>query len=400
MSDLLTASLVFTLGLVLLGKGSDFFVESAAKIAKILGVSEFIIGLTLIAVGTSLPELSAGMVASYSGQTEIVLGNVVGSNILNITLILGLSAVIAPLLTEREMFYRDGYILLGVSFIFYYFARDLVISNVEGIILISLFLFYTASLLKFKPEISRIYRITEYVDFIYELDKITDLKSHVQFVRRGISLYTPFTLIRMQLWHMKKLLRAGQSISAFPIKIRDGGRRAAYKNRIIEYGNMVRRSIFYEISIILVSVFAIYFGAEFFVGGAVDIATILGIGPSVIGLTIVSIGTSLPELAVSLQSARKGFRGMVVGNLIGSNIANITLIIGICSLINPVSIGSTPKLQDLNISYIIPFMIFVTLTGVLFIRIGWSVRRSEGIILLLMYFGFLLWLVSTTGMIG
>ncbi len=400
MSDLLTSSLVFTLGLVLLGKGSDFFVESAAKIAKILGVSEFIIGLTLIAVGTSLPELVGGIVASYSGETELVLGNVVGSNILNITLILGLSAVIVPLITEREMFYRDGYILLGVSFIFYYFTRDLIISNAEGVILLLLFFFYTSFLLKFKPDISRIYRIREYVDFIYELDRIVDLKANARFVGRGINPSAHLRLMRRHLGYIRKLLRAGKSIGTFPIQIMDAGRRTAYKNRIKDCGEELQRGIFYQLLILLISGVIIYIGARFFIGGAVDIATILEIGPSIIGLTIVSIGTTLPELTVSLQSARKGFGGMVVGNLIGSNIANITLIIGVCSLITPISLGTTPELRDLNISYIIPFMILVTFLSVVFIRTKWIIRRSEGIVLLLMYFGFLLWLVSTTGMIG
>jgi len=382
-----------------LGKGSDFFVEAAVRIAKILGLSEFIIGLTLIAIGTSLPELGAGIVASYSGQTEIVLGNVVGSNIANIALILGFSAVIAPLLTEREMFNRDGYILLGISSIFYYFAHDGIITDIEGIILIFLFFFYTAVLLKFKPEISRVYRITEYVDFLYELDKIVDLKAHARFVRKGINLTTPFMLMRMHLRHIRKLFRAGRSIGTFPIRITDDGKRVEYKNRINDYREKLRRSIFYELGILLISGSAIYLGAEFFVGGAVDIASILGIGPSIVGLTIVSIGTSIPELAVSLQSARKGFGNMVIGNLIGSNIANITLIVGVCSLIAPISLGITPELQDFNISYIIPFMIFVSFIGVIFIRRGWNISRFEGIIFLLLYSGFLLWLISSTGII-
>jgi cation:H+ antiporter len=399
MPDLLTASLVFIGGLVLLGKGSDFFVEAAARIAKILGVSEFVIGLTLIAVGTSLPELAAGVVASYAGETEIVLGNVVGSNIANIALIMGFSALIAPLLTEREMFYRDGYILLGVSFIFYYFAFDRVITGLEGFILISLFLLYTSFLFKFKPSLSRVYRISEYADFLYDLDKIVDLRSHARFVRKGINLNAHFMLMRIYLRQMKRLLRVGRSIVNLLIQITDDSRRREYKTRINGYLRELRGSVLYEILVLSVSGFSIYLGAEFFIGGAVDIADILGIAPSIVGLTIVSIGTSMPELVVSLQSARKGFGSMVIGNLIGSNIANVTLIIGVCSLISPISLGKTPALQDLNISYIIPFMIFISFIGVLFIRSWWVVRRYEGVIFLSLYLGFLLWLLSSSAVL-
>jgi cation:H+ antiporter len=394
MSDPLTVSLVFITGLILLGKGSDIFVEAAARIARILGVSELIIGLTLIAIGTSLPELGAGIVASSSGQTEIVLGNVVGSNIANIALILGLSAAIAPLLTEREMFYRDGYALLGISFIFYLFAYDGVVTAIEGIVLISLFFLYTSILLKFKPELLRIYRIREYVNFLYELDRVVDSRSYYRIVRNGINPRTYLLLLRRHLVQIRRLLHLGMRVLTLPIRLTDNARRAEYGTRARNYIDHLRKNIFYEFMLLLVSGLAIYIGAEFFVGGAVEIADLLGIGPSIVGLTIVSIGTSLPELATSLQSARKGFGSMVIGNLIGSNIANITLIIGVCSLIAPVSLGANAELQNLNISYIIPFMIFVTALGIVFIRRGWVVRRGEGIIFLLMYLGFILWLVS------
>ncbi len=396
MSDLFTVSLVFITGLILLGKGSDFFVEAAARIAKIFGVSEFIIGLTLIAIGTSLPELAAGIVASQSGQTEIVLGNVLGSNIANIALIMGFSALIAPLITEREMFYRDGYVLLGISFLFYYVAYDGTINAIEGIILIFLFFFYISILLKVRPSILRFYSITEYATFLYELDKVVDLKAHARFVRKGINLNIYSTLLKRHLKQTKRLLKLGKRILTFPIRLTDDEKRAAYKIRIRDYKEKLRMNILYELGILLISGLAIYLGAKFFVESAVDIAKILKIGPSIVGLTIVSIGTSLPELAISLQSVKKGFGNMVIGNLIGSNIANITLIIGICSLISPISLGMTQELQSLNIFYIIPFMIFVSFIGVIFIRIGWVVRRSEGIIFLLLYFGFLLWLISNS----
>lgn len=406
MPDLLISSIVFVIGLVMLSKGADFFVEAAAKIAKILGVSEFIISLTLIAVGTSLPELGAGIVASYSGQTEIVLGNVLGSNIANIALILGISALITPLVTKKEMFYRDGYALLLVSSLFYYTAYDGTIDPLEGAALVTVFFTYTAILLKFKP---RIPELKEYANIFYDLDRITRIQRQARLLRKGGGITAHMDFLKMYISQLRRLLRTGKSIGTFPIKMLDHRKRGDYirkvrgyrerLSRVKEYRERLRESLIRDLGILLVSCAAIYLGAEFFVGSAIDIATAIGVGPSVIGLTIVSIGTSLPEFAVSLQSLRKGFNQMVIGNIIGSNISNITLIIGICALISPVSLGINEELRHVNEYNIIPFMIFVSLLGVIFIRTGWSIRRFEGILLLLIYSGFLFWLMNCPGII-
>lgn len=377
MPELIAASATFILGFIILVKGADFFVESAARVARILGVSDLVIGLTLVAVGTSLPELVTGVVASYAGQTEIVLGNIVGSNIANIALILGASALLAPLITGKEMFYRDGVVLMASSVLFYYFASDGAISYLEGLLLLAFFLMYTAALLLFKPKIEG---FGEYVNYLYHLSRVSALERQFRMI-----------------------LNAGVSVGTFPINILNSERRRAYLEKLKtlrEYRTQLQEIAVKDLGVIVVSLAAIYLGAEFFVRGAVDIAHILGVGPSIIGLTLVSVGTSLPELVVSIQSARKGFNQMVIGNILGSNIANITLIGGVCAIIAPVSLGVSAGLRDMNEHYVIPFMIVVSLLCIIFIRHNWRISRREGIVLLLLYAGFLTWLISTPAILA
>jgi cation:H+ antiporter len=377
MPDLIAASVIFFVGLVMLVKGADLFVESSARIARILGVSELAIGLTLVAVGTSLPELVTGVVASYSGQTGIVLGNIVGSNIANIALILGLSALLAPLATGKEMFYRDGMVLMASSLLFYYFALDGAVSYFEGLVLLAFFLMYTAALLIFKPKIEG---LRDYVNYMYHLSRVSELES--QF---------------------KKSLDFVVGVCTFPVNLLNGECRRAYLVRlraVREYEKQLQEKAIKDVGIIVVSLAALYLGAEFFVRGAVDLAYTLGVGPSIIGLTLVAVGTSMPEFVVSVQAARKGFSEISIGNIVGSNIANITLIGGVCALIAPITLGVSTSLRDANEHYVVPFMIFVSLLCIIFIRSKWKISRLEGVILLLLYAVFLAWLISTAAILA
>jgi cation:H+ antiporter len=371
MPDLFSALAAFVIGFIVLAKGADLFVESAARVARIFGISELVIGLTLVAVGTSLPELVTGVVASSTGQSGIVLGNIVGSNIANIALILGLSVLFTPLIAEKEIFYRDGVALISSSLLFYFFALDGTINQMEGLVLLAFFIAYTAILLVFKPNIKG---FREYVEYMYHLGRISELKNQ-----------------------LKKILGIGLNIGFFPINLLNGEKRSQYLrlSRVKEYRRQLQEIAMKDLGILVVSLAAVYLGAEYFVRGAVDIAHLLGVGPSIIGLTLVSVGTSLPELVVSIQSARKGFNQMVIGNILGSNIANITLIGGVCAIIAPVSLGLTTALRDMNQHYVIPFMILLSLLCILFIKKGWAISRREGIVLLILYAGFIAWLIST-----
>ncbi|MCK4491856.1 MAG: sodium:calcium antiporter, partial [Candidatus Altiarchaeales archaeon] len=212
MADILTPILLFIMGLILLGKGSDYFVESAARIAKYFGVSESIIGLTLLAVGTSLPELGASIIAAYSGNPEIVLGNVVGSNIANIGLILGISAVITTLLVDPEIFKRDMYLLMGVSLIFYLFVLDAVVSTFEGILLLLFFLLYISFLFKFKPRFVRVFHFRQYFDYYFDFNQMLDLETYTRILMKSID---PRTHIR--------LMKIGFDVGLTPLRIAQKG---------------------------------------------------------------------------------------------------------------------------------------------------------------------------------
>ena len=169
---LLSNTLFFVIGLVLLVKGSDFFVKSAATIAKKLGVSEFVIGLTLVAVGTSIPELVSSVAASMKHQSGIVMGNFVGSNIANIGLIIGLAAAIAIIKTNEEMLKRDGYIMLFAALSFYFFILDKNISIIETIIFLLLYFVYIMFLFEEKPKFKGKYHFREFIRYFFEFKYI------------------------------------------------------------------------------------------------------------------------------------------------------------------------------------------------------------------------------------
>ncbi|MBN2014633.1 MAG: calcium/sodium antiporter [Candidatus Altiarchaeota archaeon] len=364
MPELLTSSVIFVIGLVVLVKGSDMFVESAAKIARILGVSELIIGLTLVAVGTSLPELFTGMVSSYTGNTQIVVGNVLGSNILNLTLLLGIASFFVAIPTQKDIIYRDGLTLIVYVLLFYYFAVDGSIELIEGILLLLLSFLYSV--------------------FVMEST-------------RGVSPDSPQRSLAIMAEIIWGVIKVGRNVSLFPMKVLKSRGRLNRVNEELRRARNLREHAakLHEFAIMAVSGVLIYFGANWFVEGAVDIADILGIGSSIVGITIVSFGTTMPELSVALQASRKRLSQMVIGNAIGSCITNTTLIIGVAAVINPLSVGKTPEIQKLIIENIIPFMVFVSILCVVLVRSRWQVTRLEGLFLILLYGGFLAWLLST-----
>lgn len=382
LSDILSALFIFAGGFIFLSRGSDFFVESAARISRTLGVSDFVIGLTIIAVGTSLPELLTGIASSLTENPGIIEGTVIGSNIVNITLILGLTSIFSLILIKKDIFYRDCYILIGISFIFYWFTFDGAITNIEGLILILFFIFYVGFLFRFKPHMSVFYNFEEYLDFVYRFDTLVDIATYRRILKKGLDFNTH-----------KRLVKAGMDIGwklgTIPIILAVKGLdKHTYVSLVDFYEERLKKGLLGDSIIFFVSCFLIYLGAKYFVEGAVRIADILNVDQAIVGLTVVSIGTSLPELVISIKSVRKGFSNMVLGNVIGSNIANITIVMGTSALLVPI------RIMDVNRLYVIPFMIFITFLLLAFIRSGWHIRKIEGIVFLIFYLGFL------AGMIG
>lgn len=246
-------------GFLLLVKGADWFVDGASQIAAKLHIPQLIIGLTIVAMGTSAPEAAVSISAAVKGSADITIGNIVGSNILNILIILGLSALFTPLPVDRSSTRREMPFLAAVSLLLLAMGRDGVVSRADGLILTALFAAFLLYLLvraKRQPEPGG---------------------------EGGRQL---------KLWQALLLTAAGLT--------------------------------------------AIVLGSDVAVDAACAIARIFGISERFIGLTIVALGTSLPELFTSVTAARKGNADIAVGNIVGSNIFNILFVVGLSALVTPV----------------------------------------------------------------
>jgi len=267
------------LGMLLLYLGGSFIVSGSTKLANKLGMSKVVIGLTIVAFGTSLPELVVTLTATFSGSDEIAIGNIIGSNIANIGLIIGLSASIFSVSTSGKTFLNDLNIMIFVSLVFIFFLYDLLISRIEGIILFS-----------------------------------------------GIIIYL-FSKFRSN--NMKKS-ENDKSIS------------------------LLKNS-----NIVIIGIFALYFGSNLFVDNSIILARNFGIAESVIGLTIVSYGTSLPELATSLVAAFKKEGDISIGNIIGSNLFNLMGVIGPVSIISPLRVQSENIFYELIVMFLFSFSLYL-----------------------------------------
>jgi len=333
--------LLFALGLILLVKGSDFFVKSAASIAERLGVSQLVIGLTLVSLGTSIPELASSVVASIRQESGLILGNVIGSNIANIGLIIGLTAAFIVLKTKQEMLKRDGYIMLFATLLFFIFILNGTLSRLEAAILLLFYLGYVFFLFEIKPKDREKYHFEEYIDYFFKFRYLIKIKSGL------ISgLNTAKKLSFRERKGIKQLFKAAL-IKDFLVLIMGGA--------------------------------VIAIGANYLVKEAIFFANLFNVSSTFMGITFIAIGTSLPELSVSITAARKGYGNIVVGNILGSNIANIFLIIGVSGLISPLSVMKS------TIFYTVPFMIFMSILFLIFIRSYWRIRRIEAIIFLGLY---------------
>ncbi|MDK2869280.1 MAG: cation:H+ antiporter [Pyrococcus sp.] len=305
---MLVEVLLFVVGLMLLVKGSDIFVESATKIAKSFGVSEFLIALVLASIATTLPEVTVSAISSFKGESSIALGNAVGSALANIALILAVSAMIMPLNVDK-IAPKNSLIMLGITIYAWLLMFDGVISRIDGLTLILL-----------------------YFAFLYYLYK------------KHISL---------------------EELSAQ------------------ERGNVIKNVV-----ILFLSAGLVIFGANLVVDSAVEIATSLGVPKVIIGVTLVSIGTSLPEFANSLTATLKKIPNISVGNIIGANILDILMVIGIASLIRPIVVDDSIR------SIVMPITLLVMAILTVSLYRNHKVGRKTATVLLAIYMYFLYLLVQ------
>lgn len=308
------------IGFVFLIKGADFFVEGSSSIAKKLKVPSIIIGLTIVAMGTSLPEMAVSVTASLVHNNELAISNVVGSNIFNLMFVIGVCAILTPVLVQRETIVRDipfsvlcALILLGLGYLAWGDAHGMTLGHLDGAIFLGAFAGYVLYMIR------------------------TALKARAE----------------------------GKKIEIEGIEE-------------LEDGEMKLLSYPKSIVCIIGGAAAIAFGGDLTVDAASRIAIDLGMSQTLVGLTIVSIGTSLPELVTSVVAARKNEVDMAVGNAVGSNIFNILMVLGIASAISPVSLISE------NVIDILVLIIF-SIAVWAFARSEKKITRREGIVMVLMY---------------
>lgn len=303
--------ILFIVGFVLLIKGADWLVDGASSIAKKYKISDLVIGLTIVSFGTSAPELVVNILASFSGSSDIAIGNVLGSNIANIFLILGICALISSLPLKKSTVFSEIPFTLIAAFLVGFLANthlftsdpSLQISRFEGVVLIVFFLLF----------MGYIYTLTKGdKDMIEEVEVKMSAKKSILFISAGIV--------------------------------------------------------------------AMFFGGNWVVEGAVEFAKYYGLSESFIGLTIVSIGTSLPELATSVMAARKGNADIAVGNIVGSNIFNIFWILGLSATIKNLPF---PEISNIDIAV----TAFASVALLLSMTYGkkYSIGKIDGVLYILIY---------------
>ena len=267
--------LLLVLGFVFLVKGSDWFVDGAAGIATKFGIPQLIVGLTIVAMGTSAPEAAVSITAAMNGSADITIGNIVGSNILNVLIILGLSAVVFPLTVDKDTIKFDIPVTIFATLLLIFLGKDGNVTRIDGIILLVVFVTYLL------------------------------------------------------------------------ILIRKAKKSQAQNTEIVSEENEKPKSMIMLLVMILGGLAMVIFGSRFVVISASFFARQFGLSERFIGLTIVALGTSLPELFTSVVAASKKNCDIAIGNIIGSNLFNILFVVGLSSLIIPVPFASAFRIDSL-----------------------------------------------------
>ena len=321
--------IVFIASLTLLVKSADWFVESAEKIGLALKISPFVIGVTIVAIGTSFPELASSLVAVFKGATEIVVANALGSNIANILLVVGLSAVVArKLIVKRSLIDLDAPLLTASTVLFLFVMWDRQIVFGEGILLISAFVVYLS--------------------------------------------YTIF--------QSREKEKTPELVEVLPSRVERRREEAKIKK---QKKKIVRPKLDFKIFFVLIlGIIGLAVGANYTIESVLKISEFLKISTGLIAITAIAIGTSLPELVVSVRAAAKKKYEIALGNIFGSNVFNVLLIVGIPSLITSL------KVDDLTFNIGLPFLIVAT---ILFVISGISRRIHcwEGAMYILIYILFI-----------
>ncbi|MGL5314116.1 MAG: calcium/sodium antiporter [Peptostreptococcaceae bacterium] len=307
--------ILLIIGFALLIKGADVFVDSSACIAKRFNVPPMIIGLTIVAMGTSAPEAAISVTSSLAGLNDMSIANVVGSNFFNILVVLGFSSILAKLPVQNSTVKKETPFLILVSFILLVFVSDLRLGRIEGLILLGVFSYFIYSTIKSAK------------------NSTSNDEEH------------------------------------------DSGDGTSTAEIAVDESYSMPTTIIHGI----VGVISIIVGGDVVVDSATAIATSFGMSANLVGLTIIAVGTSLPEFVTSIVAIKKGETDIAIGNVIGSNLFNILLVLGLAATINPMSITLVAVID-------IIFMVLITVLLYLMIKKDNSLVKKQGIILIAMYF--------------
>lgn len=301
-------------GFVLLIKGADLFVDGSSSIAKKLRIPGIIVGLTIVAMGTSAPEAAVSISATFKGSNEIAVGNVVGSNILNLLLVVGVSALIRPMKVDKSILKVDFPVemISAVVLLLLCMGSSLVINRIEGIILFAMFVTYM-----------------------------------IITIRRALK----------------------------------------YRQNTVENPDEETMSWLKSVLFVVIGAAAVIAGGQLTVNSAKTIAESWGVSETLIGLTVVALGTSLPELVTSVIAAKKGESDMALGNVIGSNIFNIFFILGMTGTIHPIKV-------DMVSIYDIAVLIVISVISFIFAATRKKIARAEGVSMLVMYSAYTAYIIA------
>ena len=336
----LNGSAVFEIVLVAIGlatliAGGEFLLRGAAKVASALGMTRLMIGLTIVSLGTSAPETAICVDAALQAKPEIALGNIVGSNIANVLLILGTTAIVFPIVIDRKIIQREVPIMIGVTCLFVALASDGILTQTDG----------------------------------------------------GVLL---FGMICFLVWQFISARQEPQALDSDETKV-ETGKETNADSGIIEKYSFLKIAMF-----ILLGGAMLWFGAGWMVKGATGIASAFGTSELVIGLTIVAIGSSSPEIVTSLLAARRGYPEMAVGSVIGSNIANLLLVGGTTAVL---SAEITVPVEAFEFD--IPVMAIASVACLPIFLTDHKIARCEGVLFLLCFIaftGFLFFRSSLSGL--
>lgn len=346
---------LLVLGVIIVLKGADWLTDGAVNIATRFGVSQMVIGLTIVAMGTSMPEFCVSMVSALKGTPDLAVGNVVGSNTLNTLLIVGCSALVAPIMVKRSSVKRDIPFAVVASLLMLLFFLDGAIGRVDAAVLFAGFCLFMFVTLKYAK---------------------TTEENAAAVATNGAATATAISEASTS---QASSSEASSSETSAP-------EASSSETSAQEASQASGTSMLKAVVMLVVGLLCLIAGSNMFVDNASFVASSLGVSDAVIGLTIVAGGTSMPELATSMVSAKKGNSDIAIGNVIGSNVFNILMIIGITGLVKPMHIAGITTLDLIMMLASMLLMWF-------FCRTTYKVKRWEGAVLTIIYLAYLTWLI-------